>query len=464
MSKQKTNPLMSDPRAQLPSADKILHDLAESPELGDWPHDLLLTAVRTVLGQARQLGPADTLPSRSQLAQQARDWLLAHQYGGLQPVVNATGIILHTGLGRAALPQEALLAVQALAGCCNLQLELETGHRGRRDAVIEKLLQLLTGAEAATVVNNNAAATLLALSALCAGREVVVSRGQLIEIGGSFRLPEVIATSGARLVEVGSTNKTHLRDYAQAITPDTAVLLHVHPSNFRMIGFTEQVALEQLHTLRQGHDPILVADLGAGALVDLKPFGLPHEPTVQECLRSGADLVLFSGDKLLSGPQAGIIAGRQVYVEQIRKHPLARALRVDKFTIAALEATLKLFLHPTSLFTRNPTLRMLTIPPPMLREKADALAQALAPCLACAVLAGESECGGGTLPGVTLPTWVVTLSHPRLTAQQLAQRLRTGNPSVIARIHEDRVCLDVRTLLEGDEQQILQAVEKLGVA
>lgn len=450
-----------DPRSLLPSVDRILQNLKQYPELDIYTHIEKTEASRQVLDRLRTAMPLDPIPTVEEIASQVHQTLEIRKLQGLHKAVNAAGIILHTGLGRAALPKAAMDAVAQLDGFCNLQINLEDGTRGRRDGVVESILRTLTGAEAATVVNNNAAATLLVLAALCAGKEVIVSRGQLIEIGGSFRLPDVIAQSGARMVEVGTTNKTHLRDYANAITEETRVLLHVNPSNYRIIGFSKSVSTAELASLKGERELIVVDDLGCGALIDLSKYGLPHETTVQESIQAGADVALFSGDKLIGGPQSGIIVGKKKYIDLIRKHPLARALRVGKFTIAALEATLRLFLSPDALPLTHPTIRMITRRYEDLVEQAKELSSRLSSYIPCEVIDGESACGGGSLPDATLKTAVVVLTHDELSATELARRLRMGEPSIVSRIQGDRVCLDVRTLLVGDDERIIEAVRKI---
>ncbi|MFB3785235.1 MAG: L-seryl-tRNA(Sec) selenium transferase [bacterium] len=449
-----------DPRRKLPSVDALVQMLdAQSPPAGT-SHALKVDAARRVLDDFRARADDVSIPERDEILARLRAELESLEHLGLRRVVNGTGIVLHTNLGRAVLPRAAMAAVADLDGYCGLQIDLESGRRGRRDAGVENLLRRITGAEAATVVNNNAAATLLVLSSLCAGREVIVSRGQLIEIGGSFRLPDVIAQSGARMVEVGTTNKTHPRDYENAITEDTRVLLRVNPSNYRITGFTRQVSTAELAEIKQGRDLILVDDLGCGALVDLPAYGLPPEPAVQDSLRAGADVALFSGDKLIGGPQSGIIVGRRKYIDLIRKHPLARALRVGKFTIAALEATLKLFLNPETLEQTHPILRMLTVPYPKLHARALALLKRISPFIPGEVIAGESACGGGSLPDWKLKTALLALRHEAFSAGDLARRLRMGDPPVVAVVRGGRVCIDVRTLLEGDDERIAAAVQR----
>lgn len=454
---------MRDPRSFLPSVEIVLQSLAVDPEARQFSHKQQVSAVRRVLQEYRQ--HPETIPSEETVVEEITARVIEHLQAeagaGIRRVVNATGIVLHTGLGRAVLPREATEALQDIEGCSSLQFDLETGLRGRRDLVIEQLIQKITGAEAATIVGNNAGATLIVLAALAGGKEVIVSRGQLIEIGGSFRLPDVIRQSGARMVETGTTNKTHLRDYESAITEDTSVLMRVNPSNYRIIGFSQQVETRELASLAHDNGLIMVDDLGCGALVDLSRCGLPKEPTVQDSLAAGADIALFSGDKLIGGPQSGIIVGRKDLVQEIRKHPLARALRVGKLTIAAMEATLKLFLNPETLWDKNPTLHMLSLKLDSLRPRAEALAEALQPFIECEVMESTSACGGGALPNSGLPTAVVALNHKSLSADQLARHLRLGHPPVAGRIQDDRLLLDTRTLLEGDNERILQAVRAL---
>ena len=333
--------------------------------------------------------------------------------------------------------------------------------RGKRNFTSEQLLCRLTGTEAAMIVNNNAAATYLILAALCAGKEVIVSRGQLIEIGGSFRLPDCVTQSGAQLVEVGTTNKTHLRDYAQALSENTGAVLRVNPSNYRIVGFTKEVTTRELVELKQKQDVLIIDDLGCGALIDLRNFGLPHEPTVQESVAAGADLVCFSGDKLIGGPQSGIIVGKKALIQRIKKHPLTRMLRVDKMTDLVLEYTLRLFLDPETLTQTNPTIAMLALSQEELRRRAQTLAQQISTAntkLKIAVIETESAMGGGALPGTPIPSCGLAVTHPKLTADALSALLRRHEPPVIARIEEERVLIDMRTLLDGEDVLVCEAL------
>ena len=416
----------------------------------------VLGALRAVTDELRRSGSA--ADARAILAAAGKK-LEVDELDRLRPVVNATGILLHTGLGRAVLPKEAAAGLAQMDRCCNLQIDLATGKRGKRNYMSERLLCELTGAEAALIVNNNAAATLLILAALCPGREVVVSRGELIEIGGSYRLPDCITASGARMREVGTTNKTHLRDYEGAIGEDTGALLRVNPSNYRVIGFSQRVALDELAALAKKRGLLLIDDLGCGALVDLSAYGLPRESRVQDSLAAGADVVCFSGDKLIGGPQAGIVAGKKALLDRIRKHPLTRMLRVGKLTDMALEQTLRLFREPERLPERHPLYRMLAKKRPALRAAAERLAAAIG--AGAAVEDGASEMGGGALPGVELPTALVAVRSDKLSAAEIAKRLRCREVPVVARIQEDQVVLDVRTLLPGEEEIAAEAVKEV---
>jgi L-seryl-tRNA(Ser) seleniumtransferase len=383
----------------------------------------------------------------------------------LRHAINATGIILHTGLGRAVFPGRVVDSIQAeLKGYAALAVDRQSGERIERDELVEPILAELTGAEAATVVNNNAGATMLVLAALAARKEVIVSRGQLIEIGGSFRLPEVMAQSQARLVEVGSTNRTHLKDYVNAITPETAALMRVHPSNYRIVGFTAQPALPELARLAHQRQLLLIDDLGAGALLDLDQFGLPHEPTVRQSIEAGADVVLFSGDKLIGASQAGIIAGRKELIQRLRKHPLMRALRADKTCLLVLERTLQMFRDPELLRREHPTYRMICAPMEALDRRARALTEALAktaPKVTARVEQGVAYLGSGSLPSEAIPSMVVTVSAPGLSAAELARRLRLDEAGIFGRIENDVVRLDMRTITDEEAMGIAAALGRI---
>ncbi|MCU0963055.1 MAG: L-seryl-tRNA(Sec) selenium transferase [Pirellulaceae bacterium] len=368
--------------------------------------------------------------------------------------VNATGVILHTALGRAVLPPRAMQRIrEELAGYSLVQVDLTTGKRAKRDGRIEQLLQRLTGAEAATVVNNNAAATVVVLNSVAAGKEVIVSRGQLVEIGGSFRLPDVMAAAGVKLVEVGTTNATHLHDYERAITANTAAVLRVHPSNYKVRGCVAEVPLAPLVQLGHAHGLVVIDDVGAGPLIDFSRFGFQREPTLPESVRTGADLITSSADKLIGGSQGGIILGRAALVQAVRKNPLVRIVRPGKLTLAALEATLSLFVDEATALREVPTLRLLCRPLAELDAQAREIAARVTACLPdvrAAVVDGCSQMGSGSLPTQDLPTRLVTISAPRMSADLVARRLRQLTPPIFVRVHQGQVMLDPRTLLEGE--------------
>jgi len=382
----------------------------------------------------------------------------------LKKVVNATGVVLHTNLGRAPLPKEALENIYKIAsGYSNLEYELDEGERGERYSHVRQLLIELTGAEDAMVVNNNAGAVLLCLSALSRGKEVIVSRGELIEIGGSFRIPEVMLQSGAKLVEVGTTNKTHLYDYERAINENTSLLLKVHTSNYKIIGFTSSVDRVDLKKLGEKYNLPLMEDLGSGVLVDLRKYGIPYEPTVQDSVKAGVDVVTFSGDKLLGGPQAGIVVGKKEIIDKIKKHPLNRALRIDKLTLSSLEAVLKIYFEGN--LDKIPVIRMISKDMETLKEDAEKLANGLNSILnergRAIVLDDLSEVGGGSLPGVELPTKVVALKIDGLGPEKIAQRLRLAEIPVIGRIKRNQFLLDVRTMSDDDIKYTVDMVRKV---
>lgn len=451
---------------RIPQVERVLQEPALRDEIdgGGLPRAAALDAVRAVLEECRQAlaagEPAPIEPSR--VAAEALAEARRRVAPRLVPVVNATGVVLHTNLGRAPLAAEAVAAMISAAGYCNLEYDLVGGRRGDRHDAVSGVLRELTGAEAALVANNNAAAVLLALTTLARGREVVVSRGQLVEIGGAFRIPEVMAQSGARLVEVGTTNKTHRRDYEAAIGPDTAVLLRVHTSNYRVLGFTAEVPLEELVALGRSRGVAVVEDLGSGCLVDLSQFGLEREPTVGEVVAAGADLVTFSGDKLLGGPQAGIVVGRREAVEACARHPLMRALRPDKVTLAALEATLALYRDPVRAPAQVPTLARLLASPEALRGRAEALAAGVRDALRGRALVDVredlSEAGGGSLPLQRLPTWVAEVRRASGGVSRIEGSLRRQSPPVVARIRDDALVFDPRTL---DDREFPVVVEAL---
>lgn len=386
---------------------------------------------------------------------------IAHQSDleRVQGIINATGIVLHTGLGRAPLSAGAKQALQDAAGACNAEVDIATGDRRYRGYQLNSTLQLLTGCESSLIVNNNAAATLLTLQGLGAGREVIISRGELIEIGGSFRLPEIFELSGVILREVGTTNRTSLKDYENAIGPDTAAIMHVHPSNYRVVGFASKPDEADMFALAKKHGIIAIDDIGSGALFDTKEAGLPYEPTFQHSIDAGADIVLGSGDKLLGGPQCGIIVGNDECVAKIRQHPLARAVRVGKLTLAALGATLDSYTREEAR-SEIPTQAMLFATTEELQIRADAIKQEIAdvPELQISIRDDVAQVGGGSLPAVELPTVVIALQHKKLSADELAVRLRTGRIGVFVRIQNDKVLLDIRSVLPEDDSRLALAV------
>jgi len=448
----------------LPSVDQLVRRLAGRPELAGVPRARLTAAVRETLDAERRRVLEERAAPEATDALAARVAARLQQAGvfSLRPVVNATGVVLHTNLGRALLSRLALERLGAVAAAySNLELDLATKERGSRYSHVEGLLTRLTGAEDALVVNNNAAAVLLALETLAHGREVIVSRGELIEIGGEFRIPDIMLRSGAVLREVGATNRTHLRDYAEAIGPATALLLKVHTSNYRVVGFTADVASRELVELGRARGIPVMEDLGSGSLVDLRPHGFPYEPTVQETVASGVDLVSFSGDKLLGGPQAGIVVGTRDIVRRLKKNPWNRALRIDKFTIAALEATLYAYEAGTARAT-VPTLAMLTEPLAAVRARARRLYRRLAPDLrerlAAEVVEDRAQVGGGALPTVELPTAGLAVGAGAQAAMRLDALLRAGDPPVVARIVDDRLYLDCRTVLAAQVPALARAL------
>jgi L-seryl-tRNA(Ser) seleniumtransferase len=444
---------------RLPSVDRVLaHPLLDEVRSG-LSRELVTEAIREELGarRARLISGHDQTPDLEDVAAAAarRAWLYIGK--SLVPVINATGVIIHTNLGRAPLSDAAIAAVQQISGYSNLEYSLERGQRGSRYSHATEILRKVTECEAALVVNNNAAALVLLLASMARGKEVIVSRGQLVEIGGGFRIPEIMAQSGARLVEVGTTNRTYITDYERAIRPETAMLLNVHASNFRIVGFTASPSPEELAELAHRHNVLAADDIGSGALLDTSWYGLTPEPTVQRSLGAGMDVCLFSGDKLLGGPQCGILAGRGEVIEKITRHPLARALRVDKMTIAALEATLLHYLKGEA-EREVPVWRMISTPAREIETRAERWRERLVSVGAvCDVVAGESAVGGGSLPGETLPTWLLSLA-PRVEAGAFAERLRQSATSVIARVEEGRVLLDPRTVLPREEERMLDQI------
>ena len=450
----------------LPSVGELLHSSNGQLLVQQYSRSMALRAVRASIAQARaQIRQGAQCPSSDELLLAVEHMLKESQRPNLQPVINATGVIINTNLGRSPLSQEALQAVQRVAGgYTNLEYELEAGERGSRHSHVSALLCELTGAEAALVTNNNAAAVLLALSTLAAGREVIISRGQLVEIGGGFRVPDVMRQSGCQLVEVGTTNRTRLSDYAAAITERTALLLTVHPSNFQIVGFTESTLVEALAELAHQQGLLLMDDLGSGCFLASERYSLGHEPMPQESIAAGADVVCFSGDKLLGGPQAGILVGKAAVLERIGKHPLMRAIRIDKMTLAALEATLRHYQREEA-ETRIPIWRMIAASSGSIAGRAASWVSKLQKYgIPARMQRGESTVGGGSLPGETLPTTLLALDagNVSIPLDELAKRLRLRSLPLIVRILRDALLIDPRTVLEEQDDEIVQAfVEEL---
>jgi L-seryl-tRNA(Ser) seleniumtransferase len=446
---------------EIPSVDRLLNHPKSGALLARFSRDYVTEQCRAILDEMRDAVRRGQLSSAQELSEESILNLLEKRTGAdhesrLVRVVNATGTILHTNLGRALLPQTALDAVARVgAHPVNLEYDLARGERGKREEMIENLLVDLTGAEAATVVNNNAAAVLLGLNTLADGKEVIVSRGELIEIGGSFRIPEVMAKSGAILKEVGSTNRTHPQDYEKAIGKKTALLLKVHTSNYKIVGFSAEVDLADLVAIGKKRKIPVMEDLGSGALVDLARYGLPKEPLVGERIALGADVVTFSGDKILGGPQAGLVVGKKSLIQQMSKNPLHRALRCGKLTLAALEATLRLYRQSADIAAEIPTLRAFT----RTLEDIAAMGAGLLPALARA-LGGEfklaledstSQIGSGALPTEEIPTKVIAIAHEKLGAERIAEKFRRADPPIIGRINDGRFLLDLRAIFDAED-------------
>jgi len=449
---------------QIPAVNELLDRTALKHLQARVGRNLVVESTRRVLRRLRDRIVEGSL-SKVSLAALEREIAMEAEASArlsLRGVINATGVVLHTNLGRAPLAREAIEHLADVSTCySNLEYDLDRGARGNRDAHTDRLLGQLLDAQKTLLVNNNAAAVLLALNTLAEGAEVVVSRGELIEIGDSFRIPDVCAKSGAILREVGTTNRTRIGDYASAINERTRLLLRVHPSNFRILGFTERPSLEEFVELAQRHKLIAMEDLGSGCLVDLSPYGIQDEPIASSGLKAGVDVVCFSGDKLLGGPQAGILAGKREPLERIRQNPLFRALRVDKLTIAALEATLSLYLQGKT--QAIPALRMIQLSREVIRQRAMRLAESLSvhPQFSARVQDGDSLIGGGSTPTQALPTVLLAVTHSRHSAQELETCLHQNSPPVIARVEQDALLLDLRTVFEEQDEELLRALERI---
>jgi len=453
---------------QLPSVNDLLEVESVKCLLHAHSHERIVAALRAELADLReQIRQGITVDSQSApevVAARVATHLAQQMQPKLRTVINATGIVLHTNLGRSPIAEEAAKAAyEAARGYLNLELDLDSGKRSSRQSAIREWVCRLTGAESATAVNNNAAATVIVLRSVAMGKEVIISRGQLIEIGGSFRIPDIMGVSGAILREVGTTNITRLADYERAIGPNTGALLQVHSSNYRISGFTKSVPLADLAALGKKHNLAVIDDIGSGALLDFARFRFQDEPIARTSIAAGADLVLFSGDKLLGGPQAGIIAGRKEWIQKIEKDPLMRAFRLDKMTLAALETTLRLYLNEERALREVPVLRMLGTPLVELRQRAEKLADQLRTIDGMASVKTAEDVayvGGGSLPDQSMKSWVVEIEAKAISDAELASRLRLGTPAVMARLRDGKVILDVRTLFEHQERPLIEAMSR----
>lgn len=445
---------MENPFRSLPSVNQLLESPPLKRLIQSVNHNVVADGVRNFLdnlrGQMSQAASRMDLPGPSELAERIATWLQTERRPLLRPVINGTGILLHTGLGRAPLADAAVQAIEQIArGYSSLEIDLQTGERGQRADIVRRALCDLTRAEDAVVVNNNAAATMLTLATVASGKEVIVSRGQLIEIGGSYRLPDVMACSGCQLREVGTTNKTRISDYEKAMGPNTGAILKVHPSNYQVVGFSETPGIAELVSLGRRHSLPVIDDIGSGALVDFSQYGLRDEPLAGASLAAGADLVLFSGDKLLGGPQCGIVIGSQRWIRAILNHPLMRAMRVDKLTLAALQATLDLYHQPETAAQQIPLLAMLATPLANLELRAKKLVGLLGPLPGLKNVQAIEEfsmLGGGSLPTQKIPTICLSLEPASGTLSALTHRLRQQSPAIMGRVHQDRFLLDLRSI------------------
>lgn len=453
--------------SRLPSVDEILKSPPGIQFLRTFPRRFVLQGVRQGIEQKRQeiLAGRSTDFSEEVLLADIEKVISHLSEFSLKPVINATGVVIHTNLGRSTLSDRVLENILLVSeGYSNLEYDIEQGKRGKRYAHIKRILREITGAEDALVVNNNAAAVLLSLNTLSKGKEVIVSRGELVEIGGSFRIPDVMVSSGAILREVGTTNKTHLYDYEKAIHENTSLILKVHRANFRLVGFTDEVSIEDLVSLGKKHRLPVMYDLGSGCLIDLKPYGIHDEPAVQEVVKTGVDLTTFSGDKLLGGPQGGVIVGKNEHIEKIQKNPLTRAVRIDKLTLAGFEATLMEYLDEEKAITAIPTLRMLLQKPGEIRNRANTLSRRLKreiPDAHIRVMADSSRAGGGALPERDLPTFVTAITKEGISVNEIEEKLRKGTPPVITRIKEDSLILDARTIRVHDIPILVERIRSI---
>jgi L-seryl-tRNA(Ser) seleniumtransferase len=451
--------------SNLPSVDEILKSKQGVEWLNIYPRRYVLQAIREAIDLRRKEiieGLAADFSEEIMIADIGNMIEELSSYS-LRPLINATGVVIHTNLGRSILSKKALENIQRVSeSYSNLEYDIKEGKRGKRYTHVKRILREITGVEDALIVNNNAAAVLLCLNTLSKGKEVIVSRGELVEIGGSFRMPEIMAASGAILREVGTTNKTHLYDYEEAINENTSLILKVHKSNFRVIGFSEEVFIEDLVSLGKKHQIPTMFDLGSGCLMDLRTFGIQDEPVVKDIVKSGIDITTFSGDKLLGGPQCGVIVGKREYIEKIQKNHLTRAMRIDKLTLAGIEATLMEYIDEEKAIRNVPTLKMLLQKPEELRGRANKIAKRLKREIQNAyirVMSDSSRAGGGALPEVALPTYAVSIKSDEISVNELEERLRKSNPPIIARIKEDSLIIDARTIRDEDLESLVKGVK-----
>jgi L-seryl-tRNA(Ser) seleniumtransferase len=453
--------LLSD----LPSVDEILKSEKGLAWLDKYPRRYVLQGIREGIdGRRKEIleGLSAGLPDEVMM-DGIEDIIRRLSAHSLIPLINATGVVIHTNLGRSVLSERALENIRRVSeSYSNLEYDIAKGKRGKRYTHIKRILRDVTGAEDALIVNNNAAAVLLCLNALSKGKEVIVSRGELVEIGGSFRMPDVMASSGAILREVGTTNKTHLYDYEKAINENTSMILKIHKSNFRIVGFTEEVSIEDLVKLGGKHQIPVMYDLGSGCLIDFRQFGIHDEPSVKEIVKTGVDLTTFSGDKLLGGPQGGVIVGAKKYIERIQKNPMTRAMRIDKLTLAGFEATLMEYVDEERVVENIPTLRMLLQKPEKIKTRANRIARRLKSEIKDAdirIMQDSSRAGGGALPEMDLPTYVVAIKSDQISVNELEERLRKGDPPIITRIKGDSLIIDARTIMDKDHEVLVKGMK-----
>lgn len=451
----------------LPSVDEMLKSEQGAEWLNTYPRRYVLQAIReTIDSKRKEIIDGLTVDLSEERIKADIERVIARLASfSLKPLINATGVVIHTNLGRSILSERVLENIKKVSeSYSNLEYDIDKGKRGKRYTHIKRILREVTGAEDALIINNNAAAVLLCLNTLSKGKEVIVSRGELVEIGGSFRMPDVMTASGAVLREVGTTNKTHLYDYENAINENTSLLLKIHKSNYKIVGFADEVSIEDLAKLGEKHNIPVAFDLGSGCLIDLKPFGIHDEPSVKEIVKTGVDLTTFSGDKLLGGPQGGVIVGKKEYIERIQKNPMTRAMRIDKLTLAGFEATLMEYIDEENVVQNIPTLRMLLQRPEEINKRAKGIARRLKAEIKSAriaVVSDSSRAGGGSLPEVDLPTYAVSLKADVLSVNELEERLRKGTPPIIARIKGDSLIIDARTVRDRDIDMLVRKLKSV---